>query len=113
MSKRKTERGMRELLRVDLRKKYGDTLLSPWRGRYLSAQHRFVDSDNGSLILSIKGETVIQSRDGGESWEPYSGPRAWPPHDKGMFQIKDSLLAIQGGDNRVALLMEDIFQGFT
>jgi len=88
---------IKEKLRIDLREKYRHTFLGNWAGKNLSAQHRFCDSDDGSVILSFLGDPVIQSFDAGKTWDYYSGRRTWPFADQGIFRVGQLLMAIEGG----------------
>ena len=94
---KKNKQTVEELVRVDLREQYGARLFSSWQGKDMPAQHWFCDSDDGSVILSFKGDPTIQSYDGGETWDLYAGRRAWPPSDRGIFQIGNNLLAMGSG----------------
>lgn len=96
-------KGLKELLRIDLREKYRDTLFSDWEGRDLSAQHRFIPAPQGVVRMSFthpapcptRADRVIESFDGGEEWEENDG---WsPPVDRGMFVHGERWMALRGG----------------
>lgn len=93
---RKKTKAPAELLRINLRDKYGDTLLAPYRGYDLSAHHRFVDSNTiGELLLSFtlplphrtKADFVLESLDDGRNWHLYQGTKRFPPHSLGIFRF--------------------------
>jgi len=96
MKKHKQKTAIKELLRIDLREKYRDTLFRKWEGKDLSATIIADALDYDSLILSFMGDPVIQSFDGGKNWDYYSGPRHWPKANM-IMGSRDFLIAIQGG----------------
>jgi len=97
---------MEPIFRIDLRDKYRHTLLSKWSGRDLSAQHRFIESDDDSVMMAFtlpepfktESDLVIESTDGGETWDYYRGPRHYPPHSLGIWRRGHFRIAIRGGD---------------
>ena len=108
MKRSKKEKPLiQEKLRVDLREKYRDTLFHKWHLRDLSAMHRFVDSDDDSIIMSFSlpkplglqkaADLVIESWDGGKTWAEYSGGRSWPDSTRGIFRRGRAMIALHGG----------------
>lgn len=88
---------IKEKLRIDLREKYGNTLLREWQGKNLPAMHRFCVSGDDSVILSFDANPVIQSHDRGKTWDYYQGRRTWRPFNTGYLQIGRYVLGIRGG----------------
>jgi len=108
MKKRKQKaKPIKELLRIDLREKYRDTYFNNWEGRDLSAHHRFVDMDREGIVRMVfalplphknRADLVIESCDGGETWEEYYGPKIYPPQSLGIFSRGKYQLALRGAE---------------
>jgi len=105
---------IKEKLRVDLREKYSDTFFWQWRGRNLAAMHKLQsieeDGEESLVMAWVKdsranttsfpnmASVVIQSFDGGATWDHYEGSRTWPPCSRGIFKSPygEGLIAIHG-----------------
>ncbi len=83
-------------IRTELRSTYPD-LFKPWKGKNLSAQHRFIDIGDGSVILSFRADPILQSWDDGKTWDLYDGPINFPPCDVGLYRSENNWIAIRGG----------------
>ncbi len=92
----KTHKQIKPNVRIELRATYLD-FFKPWKGKYLSAQHRFVDIGDGSVILSFLADPALQSWDRGETWNLYTGPIKFPPFDEGLFRNGKHWIAIREG----------------
>ena len=95
---------MKELLRVDIREKYRDTLFKSWAGQNLPAQHRFIPSRNEKVVnmsfvhpgpLKSRAESVIESEDGGETWVEID--KDLPACNLGFFVFGRKQMILQGG----------------
>ena len=100
-SKRKHDDGaIKERLRINLRDEYRYLFFADWENRDLSAQHRFVPAPDGMVRMSFthpmpntrQADLVIQSSDGGETWEADEGYH--PPCDRGLYVMGHLRLAL-------------------
>ena len=103
MAKRTT--AITERVRIDMRDTYRDTFFRDWEYKDLSAQHRFVPAEHPDAVrmsfthpgrpYPTQADTVIDSYDGGETWEYNWG---WhPPCDRGIFIYGHRRMALCGG----------------
>jgi len=83
-------------IRTELRSTYPD-FFKLWKGKYLSAQHRFIDIGDGSVILSFLADLVLQSWDDGKTWDLYKGINIIPPCDEGLYRNENNWIAIREG----------------
>jgi len=95
---------MQELVRVDIREKYRDTLFKSWDGRNLPAQHRFIPgTDAGTVAMSFvhpgplktQAESVITSQDGGVTWAKIDVEM--PACNLGFFVFGEKYMSLQSG----------------
>jgi len=87
---------MKELFRIDLRKKYSEYFYQ-WKNRTLEAQHVFCPKQFG-LMLNFEGKLTLVSENGGKDWKPTD--IKFPPANRGMLTYpydSDVMMAIHDG----------------
>ena len=82
-------------IRTELRSTY-PVFFKSWKGKNLSAQHRFIDIGDGSVILSFLADPILQSWDDGKTWDLYEDVNIIPPCTVGLYRIDNHWIAIQG-----------------